>query len=157
MVVDTQVLIDQVEDRLGVLIARQESLRSELHALQLESAELYGRLASLRELMDEFSPVERQETVPASADSWTDYKMTDSVERALIEAGSPIGPMEVAAIFARHGRERANVPTISATLDYLKRKGRAVNIGRGQWTLAVTPERVAAQGVAESFPDSEDA
>jgi hypothetical protein len=124
----------EAEARL-VEVERQLAQYKDLLA---ERAQLTGLVAQLRDerrglqmalARHEGQPVEPG---PPEAEDWTDLTRAQAVTRALIEAGRPMAPAEIAEVLTARGRGDAP-KAISVSLDRLQKRGRVRHGDRGQW------------------------
>jgi hypothetical protein len=134
---DTEQLIEQGKERLSALVAEQEDLRERLNSVHTEIAALMSELNTLHDLVIRFSPERSARQSEPPRNPWTDLDLTKAVLAALAEGNAPMGPKEIKTILKQHGRE-VEAPNISATLAYLKRRGAAINVDRGQWMASLT-------------------
>jgi hypothetical protein len=136
---DAEEALDQLSDERQAIDAAMEQRRAEIVGLRLAIERHGRRTVPSPKVLDLVAALETsldQATVRTGV-TWRSYSRVDAVEKVLQEVEQPMSPGDITAALSKRGRDDS-ANDVSASLAYLKRLGRAVNVGRAQWT---TPKR----------------
>jgi hypothetical protein len=114
----------------------------------LVAAELIDqKLGILAELKSEYGsrngsaragsePAPTDTATPQSVTQWNNLTRARAILVVLHQANEPLSPAQIAERLQRHGREKDIAKYVSAELVGLKKTGKVVRTGFGQWSLA---------------------
>ena len=116
--------MDTLTDRIAELERERDEARQRIHELVAKLAGLDAQIDALRSGVRPAEPL-------------AGLKLADAVEEVLRTEGrvmSPTGIHEALVAGGRHDQ----LASIGGTLQYLKRRGRAVSLGRSKWRSTTT-------------------
>ena len=85
----------------------------------------------------------------AGDQSWAKLSRADAVARTLEEVGGSLPPLAISRALAEQGRSGDTPAAVSASLNYLQKKGRARWLGNGLWQAG--PPELSSPGSKPAF------
>lgn len=125
----------EAEARLTDLRAEQRGLELSLARLTSEATQGNTFAADKVETETPSFPSQRGSDFPAHAETWQQLGKTNAVKRVLEQATKPLAPADIVDVLGSVGLPQRDSESVRGALAYLKRKGKAIPIGRSQWVL----------------------